>query len=237
MRRSTIATALTGSLLLAGCAAPQPAGSPPAPFDPGKAISDLRTRQAQAEQAVADCMAGQGFDYRPAPPDEQLFSGRVSVLLPTDDVRAFRRRHGFGAGTRTANPNNAIRAALPPPRRAAYDQALSGTPDASGNPSFGCQGQAAAAQPPPPAEPDPAAYAAFQTDPQLIDAAHTYATCLRTHGYRIAPADEQPGRIEIALSQHEQGVKAALTDLDCRTGYAIIARTQHARAILWNDGF
>jgi hypothetical protein len=85
-------------------------------------------------------------------------------------------------------------------------------------------------------------YRKFQTDPAVVAAAQEYAGCLRKRGFR--PARTQPGFIETALvdgaPEPEEGisaaaakrglakeVKAALADLDCRTSYATIMRTQY----------
>jgi hypothetical protein len=89
-------------------------------------------------------------------------------------------------------------------------------------------------------------YRRFQSDPAVVDAAQEYAGCLREKGFR--PATTRPGSIETALAteipaprdglskaavrrQLAKEVKAALADLDCRTKYATIVRTQYPAVV------
>jgi hypothetical protein len=161
-------------------------------------------------------------------------------------------------GTDNPNPNNAIRDGLDPARRQAYDlaldngsrdklsyeQAKKGVPKEPG----GCVDKVTKQVGP--AEPaktsDAAAEAAaqqatqaFQTDPQVLQAAQNYGSCLRNLGYTVP--NTKPGFIEHTLeqvvsAQHEntapgsaaqgltQEIKTALDDLDCGKDYEVKAK-------------
>lgn len=217
------------------------------------------------------------------------YAGGLSILEPADQVRAFRSRYGFGvlskqvypndaalrADTSSSgqNPNNAVRAALGPAQQKAYDRALVGNSGEAkagqGGPAgddLGCSGEAAAkyfgTQTDDRQAADRRAYAKFENDPAVIEAAQKYADCLKGKGYTLAST--RPGKIEYELrsqftgdgggakavgsadhpaagqGQAKEGlrkeIKAALDDLDCRGGYAELARTEYAAAVRSGGG-
>jgi len=216
------------------------------------------------------------------------YAGGLSVLEPADQVRAFRSKYGFGgyskqvypndAALRPAasasgkNPNNAIRAALGPAQQKAYDRAFAGNSGeaetgqgAPNGDDVGCAGEASAkyfgTQTDESRAASRRAYAQFENDPAVIEAAQKYAGCLKDRGYTVAST--RPGKIEYELrsqfagnggaakaagsaddpagqGQAKEGlrkeIKAALDDLDCRTGYAELARTKYAAAVRSGGG-
>jgi hypothetical protein len=150
---------------------------------------------------------------------------------------------------REPNPNVTIRDALDTSRRKAYDLAL-----------HDCGGVAARTVYPSSAPPKARGqrdHRAFRSDPKVVAAVADYAGCLSEKGHQIL--DPEPGTIETSL--YEQATEAfgrrdlfnpdaaeqvsaaearagltaeitlALTDLDCRTGYAKLARSGYAEAV------
>ena len=152
------------------------------------------------------------------------------------------------------NPNTAIRDALDDVGKKAYDEALdggargvkAGVPYDPARSAASCSGQASArvygqAPPSDPAEEAAAARAQeeFQTDPQLLDAAQGYATCLRGQGYEVRAV--KPGAIErtveqIATKLHDEArganlqqgldheIEMSLEDLECGRAYEAVAK-------------
>ncbi|MET0494095.1 MAG: hypothetical protein ABW000_13295 [Actinoplanes sp.] len=199
---------------------------------------------------LTGCLAGCRSDStmvapasRPAPPDPKQEKYEV---YPHDPVLS----HGSAPDAdREPNPNVTIRDALDTSRRKAYDLAL-----------HDCSGAAArtvypsSAPPRAAGEPD---HRAFRSDPKVVAAVADYAGCLRVKGHQVP--DPEPGTIETTL--YEQATEAfgrrdlfnpdaaeqlsaaeartgltaeitlALTDLDCRAGYANLARTGYAEAV------
>ena len=174
MRRLTVSLAALSLAVLAGCGGKAADGAAAAPGtqSTGSAASDTNSAEVKAENMIADCMKGKGFQYVPHPLsfDEgnqvAKYAGLSSLLEPVDQVRAFRAKYGFGAYARlvfpndpavavrqvdpSQNPNNAIRDALDPARQKAYDKALNGTAaavkaggkPAAGSTDQGCAGEA-----------------------------------------------------------------------------------------------
>lgn len=78
---------------------------------------------------IRDCMKAQGFEYVPVDPAARKASNSGGLTSAQK-----RKLYGYGISTRygqqraakPVNPNTAIRAALSPPNRTAYDQALNG---------------------------------------------------------------------------------------------------------------
>ncbi|HWO63606.1 MAG TPA: hypothetical protein VNO31_26600, partial [Umezawaea sp.] len=79
----------------------------------------------------------------------------------------------------------------------------------------------------------------FQTDPQLLEAAQGYATCLRGQGYEVTAV--KPGAIErtveqIATKLHDEArganlqqgldreIEMSLEDLECGRAYEAVAK-------------
>jgi hypothetical protein len=262
----------------------------------------------EVENRTADCMTEKGFRYvpfvEPITRDELgRFAGPPSVLESPNDVRAFREKYGFGVFAKLVhpddpvlsppavrNPNSAVRDALDPARRQAYDDALNGSGDypkteaARRNSTWkpGCSARAwtevfGDGKHDEAASKDARrAYAAFQTDPEIVAAAQEYADCLRGRGYEVITT--RPGQIEGAMSEAamdgrlpartgpdgaevpvggavtaavagdtklsvdearaglQAEIKAALTDLDCRTDYAILVRSKYAAVVAAGSG-
>jgi hypothetical protein len=115
-------------------AAPAPSGSP-GEVAVGLDKKSLQRRQLELEGLLASCMKAKGFDYVPLDPTATP-RGRVVVQGLTDEE--FRSQYGYGISTLydaaakpgakgvTSNPNVAIRDALSPADRTAYDKAFTG---------------------------------------------------------------------------------------------------------------
>jgi len=230
MRRVLVPLAALGLALVTACGGPD---AEPEPVAAAPAAADTRTKLQQMENIVADCMKQQGFQYVPNPPaagddNQGRFTGPLSVLESPNDVRAFRAKYGFGVfarfvypddpavvtpkADRADDPNAAIRAALDPARRKAYDLALNGNQEAvkgsaglekvTGEP--GCGGKASievfgdGAPDEAAAQAAERAYTAFQTDPEVVAAAQKYADCLRGQGYKVTTT--RPGEVEDVMN-------------------------------------
>jgi hypothetical protein len=188
------------------------------------------------------------------------FGAYARLVFPNDPAVAVRQVDP------NQNPNNAIRAALDPAQQKAYDKALTGDSDGltvkeakTKSADQGCAGEASLKYyGSGPSKDEQAAagreYAKFQNDPAVISAAQKYADCLKNKGYRVSSA--QPGRVEesmfddatakaenagaVSAAAAKSGltteIKAALDDLDCRAGYATLARTKYAAAVKAGNG-
>jgi hypothetical protein len=195
-------------------------------------------------------------------------SGMDPALVPYEDLKEYRAKYGFGNFARdvypndlnvslpppSPNPNTAIRDSLDAAARDAYDQALDGGAREArdgGSPGStrsaeSCSGKASEQvygqeEPADPAKEAAAAQAQqqFQTDPQLLEAAQGYATCLRGQGYEVPVV--KPGTIEWTVEQtatklydEAQGanpqrgldreIEMALDDLECGKAYEAVAK-------------
>jgi hypothetical protein len=134
---------LGAALALGACggsdeSAPQPASQSAAKAKrPNGPVEDqlgfdqegIMARQSRVEAAIRDCMKAEGFDYVPIDPIAQraalLGSGR---LTDQDFIEQF--GYGistlWGRGNVQADPNQRLRAGLPPADRRAYDRTLWG---------------------------------------------------------------------------------------------------------------
>lgn len=148
---ASLAVGMSTALLAAGCgggahpgaAAPATAtGGPAAKTAGGHLAPGLPLEQQlglanfgeapplQEALVIRDCMKAQGFDYVPVDPAAQKASSNGG--LTSAQKRAL---YGYGITTRYGqprpaappDPNAAIRSALSPANRVAYDQALNGT--------------------------------------------------------------------------------------------------------------
>lgn len=230
MRRVLVPLAALGFTLLTACggqdAGPAAGGAPSPAADP-------QAQQQEMENLIADCMKKKGFQYVAhvaATGEGQLgvgrFTGPSSILESPNEVRAFREKYGFGVfaamvypndpavvivKSNAVNPNTAIREALDPARRQAYDLALNGDqegvkgerglekvtgePGCGGEASIKVYGEGRTEAATEDVERD---YAAFQTDPEVVAAAQKYADCLRGQGYKVTTT--RPGEIEETLN-------------------------------------
>jgi hypothetical protein len=150
LRALLAAAALSAALGLAACgsdeggssSAPSSnAGSTSTAKDPGGqpagTVEDqlgfdqagLIARQSRVEAAVGECMKNEGFDYVPIDPLAQRAALLGSSRISDED---FLKQFGYGIstlwgrGTAQADPNQRIRATLPPADRRAYDRTLWG---------------------------------------------------------------------------------------------------------------
>ena len=229
MRRVLVPLAALGLALVTACggrdAEPAAGGAPAAAADP-------RVRQQEMQNVLADCMTKKGFQYVAyvaATGDSGLgrLTGPLSILESPNEVRAFREKYGFGVYARMVypndpavatpetdaakDPNTAIREALDPARRKAYDLALNGNQEGvkgdrglekvTGEP--GCGGEASIkvygeGRDEAATGDVEQAYAAFQADPEVVAAAQKYADCLRGQGYKVTTT--RPGEIEDTMN-------------------------------------
>jgi hypothetical protein len=89
----------------------------------------ILARQSRVEAAISTCMKDQGFDYVPIDPLAQRAAVLGTSRLSDDD---FLQQFGYGISTLwgrgrvEADPNQRLRASLPPADRRAYDRALWG---------------------------------------------------------------------------------------------------------------
>ncbi|WP_067510232.1 hypothetical protein [Actinoplanes sp. TFC3] len=261
---------LTTGLVLTGCGS---AAGESSTTDQGGATAqaDDAAKRQNAEKEIADCMKKQGFQYEVPPPLAETnapsgeYVGTSSLLKSDDELRTFRKKYGFGVYAQlvwpddplvkepesATNPNTAIREALDPARRKAYDAAL-GSDSKGGTAAEGCADTAylkyfgttdlSSAE----NKEAKRAYEKYRTDAKVVRAARKYADCLTAKGYKVASAE--PGEVEngvydsiidplqdgddVTAAQAKKRlpgeVKAALADLDCRGDYAEITRTQYA---------
>lgn len=158
---------------------------------------DERQRQLAMEELIAQCMADQGFEYRPVPPEERIAGtfAEAYALPPAE----FARQYGYGVTTLSAatggaqpvDPNQEIRDRLSPQRLQEYEQALWGTGD-----DHGCQQRASTEVYGDPSELDEdfaqfqelldaigALYRQIEADPRLRAAATRWGECLADAGY------------------------------------------------------
>jgi hypothetical protein len=150
LRALLAAVALSAALGLAACGSddggssaskPSDGGTTSAAKDPGGqpagTVEDqlgfdqagLIARQSRVEAAVGECMKNEGFDYVPIDPLAQRAALLGSSRISDED---FLRQFGYGIstlwgrGNAQADPNQRIRATLPPADRRAYDRTLWG---------------------------------------------------------------------------------------------------------------
>lgn len=89
----------------------------------------ITARQSRVEAAIRDCMKAEGFDYVPIDPIAQRAALLGSGRLTDED---FLEQFGYGIstlwgrGNPQADPNQRLRASLPPADRRAYDRTLWG---------------------------------------------------------------------------------------------------------------
>lgn len=148
--RVPTAIGLAGVLLLSACGAGAKAGRPPAaakgtaaPNPTSKALNSNLPLEEQLGLAnfgeapplqealvIRDCMKAQGFEYVPVDPAAQKAAstgGLTSAQKRTLYGYGITTRYGQARTPSPPDPNSAIRAALSPANKAAYDQALNGT--------------------------------------------------------------------------------------------------------------
>lgn len=203
-------------------------------------------------------------------------SGMDPALVPYEDLKKYRAKYGFGNFARdvypndlnvslpppSPNPNTAIRDGLDAAARDAYDQALDGGARKArddGSPGSATSAGSCSAKASEqvygqeePADPAKEAAAAqvqqeFHTDPQLLEAAQGYATCLRGQGYEVPLV--KPGTIERTVEQTatklydeagganlQQGldreIEMALDDLECGKAYEAVAKPKVEKVLL-----
>jgi hypothetical protein len=166
--------------------------------------AQVRQAEQERQELVGDCLADQGFEYV-----VHVAAGQVVNVfgLPTDlPEDEFRRQYGYGIATGfeaaldhppgapsdvVEDPNAAIVATMSEAERAAYEQALYGTPGPNGEPG-GCEGEAMLAT-------DRAARlieelddelddleARIGADARLVDAEQAWVDCMADAGYPFA---------------------------------------------------
>ncbi|MFE6738668.1 hypothetical protein [Streptomyces tubercidicus] len=222
------------------------------------------------QDAVASCMRKQGFQYVPSVPPQS--DDQTKAPSTYAEMKAYRTKYGFGyfagyvypndpnldgASSTYTDPNDAIVAKLTPSQKQAYDKALHGKAnekegDEDPN-SCSAQGEKAAGMTRPPAGNADQLNALYQrqnqefnTDPKLVAAARTYASCLRGKGYimsgtspsevesvveapfaqkRVQMTDSFSRKLDVDTARPlmNNEIKAALDDLECGKNYFPLA--------------
>ncbi|MFC0111070.1 hypothetical protein [Kibdelosporangium aridum] len=115
---------LLSVIVLAGCAAPNPAAAPSQP-SPGNQPQVQQSKEdqerARVENLIADCMKAQGFEYvaRPRSSDntaeiqEKNVGGRDPSMAPYDALKTYRQKYGFGVYSRDVFPGRPGRREFP----------------------------------------------------------------------------------------------------------------------------
>lgn len=237
-RAAALALVLATTATLAACApdgaAPDPAAGPADPDDPGaptpgpleaylgyavgaRTQGEVAAELAAHEEAIAACMAAQGFEYTPP----VIVPGTFETSdEPPRGSRGFAERYGYGIwqgpevepGQYTYqlddSANAEYRASLTPEAQQAYDRALLGTPTdlPDGGTSFdglGCR-EAAAVRQSPQAEylrgvqeevSDLLESLWLGEDPRLAEVDADWAACMRDAGYDDRSPREAEQRI------------------------------------------
>lgn len=178
-------------------------------------------RQARAENLIATCMKGQGFEYVPIDTATQ----RAALLGDaTLDEEEFERQYGYGITTLfvqsqkvAIGPNEAIRGRLAPAAQKAYDLALVGDRGGTFFQAWetgdftelgGCTKSAV----------DEVFGGAaileslqakltelderIKSDPRLVEAIRQWSTCMRNAGYEVA----HPQEVDATLYRKLEGV-------------------------------
>ena len=146
-RRLLIAGAALLALAASACGGGgdgDPAAAEPASLEEALGMDEkaMQERERKVQDAVAECMRDQGFEYIPLDPSQL----RMEVRGPGSfDTSRFRRTRGYGISTglldrpteqdQDDNPNEAIKERLSEADRAAWDRALWGefaNPDVPG---------------------------------------------------------------------------------------------------------
>lgn len=177
----------------------------------GFSEAEIARRQTQVEDLIRDCMAAEGFEYVPVSP-EALRTAMDSNSQPPgfSDKDTFRSTFGYGistlweaeaaqGGMSIGDANAAIRDALSPADRSAYDNALTGG-DLGGTQAIaldredlsfagGCSRQALDTVFPEDnvqqgqLNPEDAAGERANQDQRVIDAAVAWSSCMADSGY------------------------------------------------------
>jgi hypothetical protein len=207
--------------------------------------------EVKRENEVADCMKKEGFTYIPHPDvsasaetPKRRYAQASSLLQPDGEVRKWRQKYGFGLAAaklfpndpqvaepeRTTNPNNAVVAALDPPRRKAYNKALFGAegkddvPEAkTGNaPSKGAEAQVKAYEKScfgrttvntekvssATKAADHRVEVKFTNDPAVTSATEKYGSCMKERGHKIRSLSSDPFELTQAGSDSLRPIRA-----------------------------
>lgn len=130
--RSPAVTVVLGLVLLAGCGGAAAEPDTNVEEQIGFDAEGAAVRRTQVENAIRDCMRTGGFDYVPVDPAAQKAALVGGANLSDEE---FTKQYGDGISTlyeqrrspnALGNANAAVRAALTPPERIAYDRALFG---------------------------------------------------------------------------------------------------------------
>ena len=239
-------------LALAGCGAGPSAAPGPSPVDPGAPLgplelylggdvggqtqADVAAELARSEEAIAACMAEEGFEYVPGVMVPGSFETSDDPLRGT---REFAEAYGYGLWRQPAiepgqhtymidtSGSSAYRASLSPEAQAAYDVALMGeaTDLGDGTVSYdgiGCMARSELREGPEAAylrgvQEEVADY--LQSlwdgdDPRLAEVDADWASCMRDAGY----ADDSPRAAETRLLDEMLAVFEAHPDAPLAAG-------------------
>ena len=233
------------ALLVAGCGEGDGAGEEAETLesflgfdgDPAEMQAQAEAQQREMEEAVAACMAEEGFEYVPQDPGEML-------AQPEDDPRQelseeeFRDQYGYGISTidraemmvatdTDDDPNLQIQQEMDDAEREAYQRALQGEPaelDPDGDPDDmvfepdGCRGEAMEAV-------QGGQMAVFQelqsefmdlqqrieSDPRMVEAVQEWQACMSEAGYEYSERFEPQTELFERMNDLQQ---AAFEDLD-----------------------
>lgn len=216
---------LAGAMIaLAGCA-PDPAPPTALPLDDlraaiGTATEDRRREASVAfEEALAQCMHVQGFEYVPAP-------WAAEPELPAEDARDFAARWGYGISTAPTTPTIAEVPPMSAAEEEAYAAALYGEwaapdeGDQGAGSGGGCWETANAARGGDPGDAAAAATTAglaaeleilemrIAVDPRVADRNRAWSDCMADAGFDVATPADAPQAAILA----GQAVEAAASD-------------------------
>lgn len=260
-----VLAAVAGALGMHAAQRPSTGRTPASGVPTGSAVprelsaSEIQSLHSAEQRLVAECMSRHGFRYWPNPLDPVPELRDFPYVV--DDLD-WARRHGYGSQLQRrmdevleASPNRRYARGLTPARRAAYLDALNGTPDAGAEltatlpsglrvrrsarscvswaqralyadlPTWYRAVKVTDALP-------PAAYALAQRDNRLRAAVERWSGCMRAAGHPYA----NPAQARAAVSQaapsapsvpSAQEIRLAVAEATCarRTGLASTART------------
>ncbi len=202
-------------------------------MDQEQLMAQAQAEQREIEEAIAECMAEEGFEYIPSDLGDLPASFELREELSEEEFRA---EYGYGISTLDAelfmgpdaadDPNLAIQEEMDDAEREAYERALSGEMaefDPDGDPDEmvfepgGCQGEAFDEVQGERMEVFQELQPAFmeleeriQSDPRVVEAEQEWQACMQEAGYDFTERFEPQGEIFEALNELQEQAFGAL---------------------------